>query len=313
MPQGNPIMVHKFPLASTAIGTSLFCIAALTGCVGSTVKAGAHSPQLLHRDASSKIVNSLSALEKKYGAQIGVCEIDSRPGSSLGYRQNTRFAYDSTAKALTAGLILKVASDVDLQKVIHFSKNDLLKYAPITSQHLKTGMTMKNIVAAALRYSDNTAANLMTEYLGGPTAVQAKLSAMGDNVTKFNRTEPNLNTAVPGDMRDTTTPDAMAFDITGFAVGSFLTPERRMLYNSLLESNTTGGPYIRAGVPRGWVVGDKTGAGGHGSRNDVGFIKPPNKSPTILVIFTNRKKNEISATDDSLIRKITQKVIQAQQ
>ena len=150
-------------------------------------------------------------------------------------------------------------------------------------------MPLSAIMAAAIEYSDNTAANLMLQQIGGPSALQAALRAEGDSTTNVDRTEPTVNSATPGDTRDTTTPRAWVIDLRTFALGSALTPTRRAQLVAWLQANTTGGPYIRAAARSGWKVGDKTGNGDYGARNDVAVIWPPNDaSPIVIAVLTNR-------------------------
>lgn len=221
----------------------------------------------------------------------------------------TRFAYASTSKALPSALVLKTATDAELSRVIRFSPDDLLSYAPVTSQHVGTGMTLHDLVVAAVQYSDNTAANLMTAFLGGPRAVQDKLRDIGDDTTRVDRIEPDLNSATRGDVRDTTTTATMATDLKEFARGSLLARKRRDLYNSILEGNTTGADYIRAGVPAGSVVGDKTGSGDFGTRNDVAVVRPPGRVPIVLAVFTDRPADRSAKSDDALITDVTKHVM----
>lgn len=298
---------------------------ALTGCTaGGPSSAGPSSapapsasapgpaPSVTARSLTSAATNAaFAALEKRYGARIGLSVIDTGDGATLGYRDETGFGFASTSKALSAGLLLASASDADLDTVIHYGQSDLLDYAPVTSQHVATGMTLRDVIAAALQYSDNTAANLMTKQLGGPAAVHARLRSLGDATTNIDRTEPTLNEAAPGDPRDTTTPAALAADLRSFAAGSALSPDRRAMFDSLLRGNTTGGPYIRAGVPARWTVGDKTGNGGYGTRNDIGVVTPPHRSPLIVVILTNRGSNADATSDDALIADVTRRIVAA--
>jgi O-methyltransferase involved in polyketide biosynthesis len=149
----------------------------------------------------------------RYHARLGVYAVDTGTGRTVAYRADERFAYASTFKALAAGILLERATDRRLDQVVHYRESDLREYAPITSQHVRTGMRVRDLIAAALRYSDNTAANLVMERSGGPHAVQAGLRRLGDTTTHVDRTEPSLNEATPGDIRDTSTRPSVT---TGF-------------------------------------------------------------------------------------------------
>jgi beta-lactamase class A len=52
-----------------------------------------------------------------------------------------------------------------------------------------------------------------------------------------------------------------------------------------LIGSKTGDARLRAGVPNGWQVGDKTGSGERGTANDVGIIRPPARSPVLVAVY----------------------------
>jgi beta-lactamase class A len=277
----------------------------LTGCAA-TDRSGAPAPSSSTARASR--TSGFSELERRYGARLGVYAIDTGTGRTVAYRADERFAHASTFKALAAAVLLRRASDADLNRVVTYSAADLLEYAPVTSKHVDTGMTLRDLIAAALQYSDNTSANLMLKELGGPDGLEAELRGLGDTTTNTDRTEPTLNEATPHDVRDTSTPRALGTDLRQFALGDVLPADRRQLLTEWLVGNTTGGPYIRAGVPSGWKVGDKTGAGGYGTRNDIAIVWPPTGSPLVIAIQSDRgTPNGPSA--DALIADTTKAVV----
>ncbi len=159
-----------------------------------------------------------------------------------------------------------------------------------------------------MRYSDNTAANLLFKELGGPAEVDAALERIGDRTTQMNRIEPDLNEATPGDRRDTSTPRALATDLRKFVLGDVLDDQDKAALTDLLKRNTTGDKVIRAGVPEGWVVGDKTGSGGYGTRNDIAVIWPPRSAPIVLAVLSTRGEPDAS-TDDQLIADATEVIV----
>ncbi|MDI5968872.1 class A beta-lactamase [Streptomyces sp. SL13] len=253
---------------------------------------------------------ALAGLERRFHARLGVYAIDTGTGRTVTYRADERFAHCSTFKVLAAGLLLKRSTDAQLDRVVTYHRSDLQSYAPITSRHVGTGMRLRDLVDASLRYSDNTAANLILEQLGGPWKVQAALRGLGDATTDVDRTEPALNDATPGDTRDTSTPRALATDLRRFVLGNVLPGARRTMLESWLARNTTGGPYIRAGVPAGWKVEDKTGNGDYGTRNDIAVVRPPHGSPIVIAVLSDRGvKNATS--DDALIADATKAAVAA--
>ncbi len=165
-------------------------------------------------------------------------------------------------------------------------------------------MTLAAVMQAALEYSDNTAANLLLVQLGGPHQLQQDLRNIGDRTTNSDRNEPSVNTATPGDPRDTSTAQALGTDLDRFVLGHLLSPGRRALLTSWLRHNTTGGPYIRAGVPAGWTVGDKTGNGDWGTRNDIAIAWPPHRAPVVISILSSRG-SATATSDDALIADAT--------
>ncbi|WJE55878.1 class A beta-lactamase (plasmid) [Bacillus cereus] len=227
-------------------------------------------------------------LEKKFDARIGVYAIDTGTNQTVAYRPDERFAYTSTFKALAAGAVLQQNSIDQLNKVITYTKDDLVTYSPITEKHLDTGMTLWEIADAAIRYSDNTAGNLLFKELDGPKGFEKKLRQIGDRVTKVDRFEPDLNEATPGDIRDTSTAKALATNLKAFTVGNVLPTDKRKILTDWMRGNTTGDQLIRAGVPKDWEVGDKTGAGSYGTRNDIAIVWPPNREPIIIAILSSR-------------------------
>ncbi|MFK3978751.1 class A beta-lactamase [Micromonospora sp. NPDC050397] len=247
-------------------------------------------------------------LEERFDARLGIYAIDTGTGRSVGYRAEVRFAYASTYKALAAAEVLDETTNVGLDRVVRYSADDLVTYSPITEQHVAEGMTLRALADAAVRYSDNTAGNLLLRHLGGPERFERELRKIGDKVTDAARYETELNEATPGDRRDTSSPRALAGDLWAYAVGDALQAGDRDVLNGWLRGNTTGGALIRAGVPGGWVVGDKTGAAGYGTRNDIAVIWPPDRAPIVLAVLSSRDEKDASY-DDALIAQATEAVI----
>ncbi|RIX28966.1 class A beta-lactamase [Amnibacterium setariae] len=268
------------------------------------------SPSSSDAAAEQALQRELDDLEARYGARLGVTAIDTGTGRRLTHRADERFAFASTNKAFIAAATLRSASAADLDAVVRYARSDLLASAPITSRHVDTGMTVRALLDAAVRYSDNTAANLLVRRLGGTAAVERFLRSIGDRTTSVDRLEPDLNTATPGDERDTTTPAASARDVEAVLLGSALPRERRAVLDDLMTRSSTGGLYIRAGVPAGWAIADKTGSGAHGTRNDIAVLRPPGRAPIVLVLLS-RRVAEDAASDDALLADATAAVVRA--
>ena len=149
---------------------------------------------------------------------------------------------------------------------------------------------VKELCEAAVSQSDNAAANLLVTSLGGPPQVTAFARSLGDLVTRLDRVEPDLNEGREGDVRDTTTPQAMALNLQALSLGNALSQASRDLLVAWLVGNKTGDTRIRAGLPTGWRVGDKTGSGSNGTTNDVAVIWPQQRAPVIISVYLTQAK-----------------------
>ncbi|GAU64859.1 beta-lactamase [Streptomyces sp. NBRC 110611] len=248
-------------------------------------------------------------LERKFDARLGVYAIDTGTGREVAYNDGERFGHHSTFKAFAAGAVLRKHSLGGMDKVIKYSSDDLVDNSPITEKHVATGMTLRELCDAAVRYSDNTAANLLFADLGGPKALNAVLKELGDDVTRMARIEPELSNWVPGEKRDTSTPRALAEDLRAFVLGDALGKAEREQLTQWLRTNTTGAELIKAGVPKNWVVGDKTGAGSfYGARNDIAVVWPPDGAPIVMAILTNRTTKD-AVFDNKLIAEAASVVV----
>ncbi|MFC7393743.1 class A beta-lactamase [Scopulibacillus cellulosilyticus] len=285
----------------------LITLITLTGCT----KEGKSSVSQSKKPNQTTSTNQKFAqLENKFDAHLGVYAVDTGTNRTVAYRPDKRFAYASTYKALAAGAVLKQNSIDKLNKVITYSKNDLVSYSPITEKHVDSGMTLREICEAAVRNSDNTAGNLLLRQLGGPDGFKKILMQIGDKVSKPKRFETDLNEAVPGDTRDTSTPRALAADLKAFTVGDVLPTDKRKILADWLRGNATGDKLIRAGAPKGWEVGDKSGAGSYGTRNDIAVVWPPNRDPIVIAILSSRDTKN-AAYNDALIAQTAKVVFDA--
>jgi beta-lactamase class A len=242
----------------------------------------------------------LPALEQRFDARLGVYALDTGTGRELAYRADERFAMCSVFKALAAATVLHRTPPEYLDKRVHYSEAALIDPSPIAVRHVADGMTIRELCDAAVRYSDNTAGNLLLADVGGPAGITEFARSMGDQVTRLDRTEPELNSAVPGDERDTTTPRAIAGSFRTLVLGDHLEQADRALFTEWLVGNRTGDERIRAGLPPGWRVGDKTGTGSYGTANDVAIGWPPDAAPIALAVLTSRA-DEDATRDNALL------------
>lgn len=235
-------------------------------------------------------------IQKRHGGRVGVSALtgtstaNAEANGSLSIQSSERFAMCSTFKWVLAAAILQQADlgKLKVADLVKYGKKDLLEYAPITTANVAKGqMTIGDLCSAAVSLSDNTAANLLFPLVGGPAGLTAFVRGLGDTVTRFDRTEPTLNTNIDGDEKDTTTPEAMSTLLRTVFTGTVLKPESLKRLKDWMVATTTGNARIRAGVPSGAVVADKTGTGEHNATNDVGVVWLPNKPPVFLSIYTS--------------------------
>lgn len=237
--------------------------------------------------AASEVDGKFAEIEKVARGRLGVTILDTGTGRRLAYRGAERFPLLSTWKVLAAGFVLARADQGtdSLARRVTYGQSSVLSYAPVTRLHVRDGMTIGELCAAALEFSDNTAANLLLESCGGPQGLTAWLRSIGDGATRLDRTEPTLNEARPGDPRDTTTPNAMADTLDKLLVGNILSAASRRQLVDWMIACKTGTNRLRAGLPSGWRVGDKTGTNGKGCANDVAIAWPPDRSPLIIASY----------------------------
>lgn len=231
---------------------------------------------------------ALAALERRHGGRLGVSILDTGSGRRATHRGGERFLMCSTFKLLAVAAVLaRVDRGAErLDRRIVFGRNVLLSHAPVTRVRVgPPGMSVAELCDAAITVSDNTAANLLLASVGGPAAVTAFVRGLGDAVTRLDRIEPDLNAGGPGDLRDTTTPDAMLRTLQELLLGPALADGSRGRLLAWLRACSTGNGRLRAGVPAGWVVGDKTGSGSHGETNDVAILFPPRREPLLVTAY----------------------------
>lgn len=262
----------------------------------------AESQSHLNTKSDIQYNSEFSQLESDYGAKLGVYAFDTETNKEVAYRADDRFAYCSTFKALAAGAVLKQDSLEQLKQLVKYKKEDVLSYAPIAKDNVDKGMTIEEICSAAIRFSDNTAANLLLNHIGGPKGFKSALNQLGDSVTQPVHIEPELNESIPGDIGDTSTPRQLATDLQAYTTGNILTDDKKKILIDWMAGNTTGNTLIRAGAPKSWVVADKSGTGPYGRRNDIAIVMPPNKKPIIIAILSTHDTKE-AKYDDELIAK----------
>lgn len=303
------LKLHKTGIRLFILSITVLLLTILTAC-GNTVNKNVSSDKKSEEKQPISEDEKFAQLENKYDAQIGVYAINTETNQTVEYQPNERFAYASTFKALAAAILLKQNSLEDLEKVVTYTEDNLVTHSPVTEKHVDSGMTLLEICEAAIRKSDNTAANLLLEAIGGPNSFEKALEGMGDDVTQSERYETELNEFSPKNKRDTSTPKAMATNLKKVILSDFLPDDKRELLIDWMTGNESGDPLIRAGAPEDWTVIDKSGAGTYGTRNDIAVVKPPNKKPIVIAIMS-RHDTENAEYDDTLIAKVSEITLNA--
>lgn len=256
------------------------------------------------RAAESKATaaaRSIASLEKSVGARLGVTLINAAGKVVVAHRGDERFPMCSTFKLLASAAVLATV-DAGLEKldrVVPYKESDLLSYAPVSKAHVgEGGMKLGDLCAAAVQWSDNTAANLILDVIGGPKGFTDFCHRLGDHVTRLDRNEPALNAAILGDPRDTTSPRAMATSLRAALIGETLTVQSRQQLADWAVGDKVGDARVRAGLPKDWVIGDKTGTGAFGSTNAVGFFKPAGSDAEFFFsIYMTQSKAPLAARE----------------
>ena len=262
----------------------------MAGAAALTI-AGCAGPRQVLPSVSANA--ALAALEARVGGRLGACVLDTASGRMTGHRYGELFGMCSTFKLALAGAVLHLADKGRLNPSaeLRYTEADMVPHAPVTGPNLAKGaMRITELAEATQKTSDNVAANLLIRHMGGPAAVTALLRSWGDDVTRLDRYETEMNNVPPGEERDTTTPRAFAQTMARLlTTDRILSPASRALLIQWMVDTTTGGKRIRAGLPASWGSGDKTGSANspnyNNKTNDVAIFWPPARMPVIVTAY----------------------------
>jgi beta-lactamase class A len=245
----------------------------------------------------SALSSRINELEQRSGGRLGVAVLDTQTGRRFAWRDDQRFRMCSTFKMPLAAAILRRVdqSRERLDRRIAYGPDVLMGNSPVVEKHLGQGMTVRELCEATITWSDNASANLLLDALGSPADLTRFLRALGDQTTRCDRREPELNTGAPDDPRDTTTPAAILTTWNTLLLGDTLTPASRKQLTAWLVANRTGGKRLRAGLPSGWRVGDKTGNNGKDTTNDIAIVWPPRRKPILIAAFHDKGSSDDDA------------------
>jgi beta-lactamase class A len=251
---------------------------------------------------------SFRSIQKRVGGRLGVYVLDSQSGKKLAFNDDMRFAMASTFKLpLVAALLWQVDHGAfPLTDALPIDREDLVANSPVVEAGLAQGMTamsVHDLCAAALVYSDNAAANVLLAGIGGPAALTTFVRSIGDQTTQFDRTEPELNSNLPDDPRDTTTPRAMVETMLKIFTQDALSLTSRALLIDWMSRARTGLDRVRAGLPKSWQSADKTGTGQNGAYNDLVATWPPQRRPILIAVYMSGSTlapKELSAAQEDI-------------
>ncbi|WP_027171691.1 class A beta-lactamase [Methylobacterium sp. 10] len=263
-----------------------FTLGAAAWAVGNWLGAGhaVGAEGAFRQDLADRFVH----IEEASGGRLGIGLLDTGSGAQAAHRGAERFPLCSTFKILAAGAVLaRVDRGEDsFDRRLRYEPREVVPYSPLSGPRAGgEGMTIAELCEAAVTVSDNTAANLLLGTMGGPAGLTARIRAFGDEASRLDRTEPDLNEAAPGDPRDTTTPLAMAETLRRLVLADALSPASRALLTAWLVGCRTGDARLRAGLPKDWRIGDKTGSGENDTANDVAVIWPARRPPLVLTVY----------------------------
>lgn len=241
----------------------------------------------------------IEALQRRHNAKIGVYAVDLESGRTVSHLDGESFAMCSTFKGYAAARVLQMVQNGELtldRQVFVDPAQTALPNSPRTAPNSGGQMTLAELCAAAVQVSDNAAGNLLLQTIGGPSAITDFARSIGDDRTRLDRWEIELNSAIPGDPRDTSTPHALGGGYRNLLTGDALAPPQRQQLEDWLRANETSS--MRAGLPEGWTTADKTGNGDYGSTNDVGVAYGPEGQRLLLAIMTRSQANDPKAANN---------------
>lgn len=263
---------------------------------------------LTHNNVAS--ASEIEHIEQENNVTIGVYGMNTDNGKVYQHKAEERFAFASTYKAIASGILLNNTPNNKLNKKIKINEQDIVAYSPVTEKYIGKTMSLKSLVQASMLQSDNTANNKIINEIGGIEGFNKELKSLGDYISKPQRLEPDLNDYDPTKIADTTTPKAAATSLNKLLTSKQMDKENQALLKQVMIENETGDSLIKAGVPKHYTVGDKSGQGlTYGTRNDLAFIyTDKHAKPIILAVYTKQDQKN-AKPDDKIIAAAAEEAI----
>lgn len=258
-----------------------------SGCAVAATSVAASPDRIAPGRFGPEFRKTIVAVEQTSGGRLGLAVIDTSSGERFGWRGVERFPMCSTFKFALAGLILKQVERKreTLARRIPVAAADIVSNSPFCEARVGGSASVAELCHATITVSDNAAANLLLRAIGGPAGFTRWLRSVGDPATRLDRWETDMGEAKPGDVRDTTTPVAMADLARQLVLGRALAPASRKQLTAWMKDTRTSSTSLRAGLPKDWAVADKTGSGGFGTDNWVGIVWPTGRPPLIVASY----------------------------
>ncbi len=255
----------------------------------------------------------LNDLEERHGGRLGVAALDVGSQRRVSWRGQERFAFCSTFKTFLAVATLERVQreEEQLDRAVPVTRADMIPHAPVTEKAIGRTLTIRELMQAAVEVSDNPAANILIREMGGIAVWRSWWPTFGDTTTVISRLEPDLNTALPNDPRDTCLPDQTIANIRELAFSDRLTPEHDQLISGWMIASPTGPNRIKAGAPQGWTVAHKTGTGSNGATNDIGMLTPLSGSPVLMAAYFTGAPEATDDQRDAVIAEATRRALKA--
>lgn len=280
--------------------------------------------------APAAVRAEIANISKSIDGVVGVAawRLDGR-GARVLVNADQQYPMASTFKVPIAGTVLSQVDSgrLKLDQLVPVDPNMVVDSEGLaeTFHHPGVSVSVENLLELMLTVSDNTATNMLEKLVGGPAVVTQWVRSQGIAGLRVDRdtagmirdfyglppgpsfpasleaglkSNPNLeekgdkpDAAFDNDPRDTSSPTAMAELLERIYTGKALSPSSTNLLREIQERNTTGKARIRARLPQGTTVAEKTGTIG-GTVNNVGVISLPNNAGKLIVAVFIKKSSK---------------------
>ncbi len=247
--------------------------------------------------------NSISAIEQRISGRIGVAVLDTQNKQTWAYNGDAHFPMMSTFKTLACAKMLSESTNGNLDPSTSslIKAEELIPWSPVTKTFVNNTITVAKACEATMLTSDNTAANIVLQYIGGPQGVTAFLREIGDEESQLDRIEPELNEAKVGDLRDTTTPKAIVTTLNKLLLGDVLLDLDKNQLKTWMQNNKVSDPLLRSILPQGWFIADRSGAGGNGSRGITAMLWHSERQPLIISIYLTETELAMAMRNEIIV------------